>query len=412
MKIVSLIKEMTNILENLDEKIIKTNYFNIISNGYENSHSNLIAWLLDPKNDKNCIFLKIFLQNVLKDIPSEKYPQNFDQIKVYREYNNIDILITDYRNFVIAIENKIKTSIDINQLNKYKGFIEQNFSIEKGYFQKYIALTKKGKLSKKLPTRWVRIKYDEIRKMLDEVKLNDENKLQIINHYKDALDQMLGLDKKLHKKIPSNNFERLSFLYDVIFHINDLKNENKIKINNLLKKYDFTLNKILYHFPGILDSIIVKYLESNNFIIDTIKTKKTRFLSEALTPIFQHPIIYNSLKNWSKYKNIFLFQIFNNRNNNKTLVLSFLLGPISNDFNFVKKDILKQIKSDRVKLLHQITDGDNYVTLYRNELLKKEDYNIFGLQTLKTKLDFFLNGDYQEIKNLFTKKYIEIKYNQ
>jgi len=415
-KIDSIIEDTTKILENLNDKKIAINYFQIISHGYEdeNAHSNLIAWLLDPINDKNCRFLKIFLQNVLQDIPREKYPQDFNQIMIYREYNHIDILITDHQNFVIAIENKVNSTIEYDQLKNHKAIVEEYFPAKSGFCQKYVAITKKGDTSKVLPKIWMRIKYDQIMNMVKKIKTDDDNEYDLLlNHYKDALDQMLDqIDKKLKNKLSPENFKRLSTLYEAIFNINDFETKDKIKINNLLKKYVYILNKILFHNYKILNLIIIKYLELKKYIIDKKKAHRIRYFSEELLSYFSHPVIYNREKEWSSIENIFSFQISNN-NNSKTLVLSFLLGPISSEYNFVKKDILDQIKSKKTKLLniHKQSKGSSfYTTLYTIDLLKKDDYNVFGLQNLKTKLDSFKKNDYQIIKEYFTENDLKINY--
>ena len=101
--------------DKLDLGLKVPNIFEILRASHkELSHSNFLAWLLDPNAPHNLgdIFLKRFLRKVFK---SDKFP-GIDQVdvekidlktvEVRREWKHIDILIK-LEKVVVCIENKV-----------------------------------------------------------------------------------------------------------------------------------------------------------------------------------------------------------------------------------------------------------------------------------------------------------------
>ena len=73
---------------------------------------------------------------------------DFEVERVFVEFKDIDILIV-CKNFVIVIENKIKSTQHSNQLNKYENIISEiNEFNSKLYKPKFIYLTLFGNLLK------------------------------------------------------------------------------------------------------------------------------------------------------------------------------------------------------------------------------------------------------------------------
>lgn len=95
----------------------------------EKYHTNFIAYLLDPNGSHDCddLFLKQFLQ-----IIQEKYNQDYSDIPLTEvtvtknqqtsENRFIDILIEHKKEWVLFIENKVKSSESKNQLEDYYKF--------------------------------------------------------------------------------------------------------------------------------------------------------------------------------------------------------------------------------------------------------------------------------------------------
>ena len=110
----------------------------------ELQHSNLLAWLFDPKEAHKLgdFFIKEFIklyykENQYQDLGNTEAKLsvfdfvnlNFDDIKIKREHKNIDILILSESNeLCIVIENKIYAKEGRDQLTKYREFIEAEYS--------------------------------------------------------------------------------------------------------------------------------------------------------------------------------------------------------------------------------------------------------------------------------------------
>lgn len=106
------------------------NFFEVISDTYkkENLHSDLMKQILDPttKEIGNINYLKSFLEILkIKDFG------DLQNVKVERERNRIDILISNEKNAII-IENKINYATDQdNQLERYYEIVSLEKKVKK-----------------------------------------------------------------------------------------------------------------------------------------------------------------------------------------------------------------------------------------------------------------------------------------
>ena len=125
-----LIKDIN--FDRLDLELKNPNIFQILKiSNTEIRHSNFLSWLLDPSQSHKIgdIFLKRFLREVFSSDKFEKIDQidvegmNLQNVKIYREWKNIDILIV-LNETVVCVENKILTKEHSNQLERYKKIIE------------------------------------------------------------------------------------------------------------------------------------------------------------------------------------------------------------------------------------------------------------------------------------------------
>lgn len=133
--------------ENIKEDMQNFNIFKNI-NMREDSHTSLLAWLLNPnkdnKNDKNtiqyhfiCNFIEFLIDNgyLKEDIDNiEQYVENLcSDLCVELQHNKIDLLLYSVeQNFICVIENKLDANICLEhdgttQLEKYKNYIENEF---------------------------------------------------------------------------------------------------------------------------------------------------------------------------------------------------------------------------------------------------------------------------------------------
>lgn len=155
----------------LDEYCEKGQEFNIFRvlklENYEIRHSNLLAWLLSPNQTHG--FKDSFLKKIIEKAASKKnisitYKDN-DDIKVYRELDNIDILvINNTQNYLILIENKINSNQHDNQLERYAQIVENDF--EK-YQKIYIYL--KPENNEILPEYYIDMSYKEVINIIKDV---------------------------------------------------------------------------------------------------------------------------------------------------------------------------------------------------------------------------------------------------
>ena len=107
-------------------------------NHYENTHSAIIAELLNPKGTHSLKseLLKAFLSLIDKDfVPTDFNPSN---ATVYTEYTTdkgrIDILIKDTNKNALIIENKIYAADQYEQLKRYEQFAKKEFKAYQIYY--------------------------------------------------------------------------------------------------------------------------------------------------------------------------------------------------------------------------------------------------------------------------------------
>ena len=122
-----LIKDIN--FDRLDLELKNPNIFQILKiSNTEIRHSNFLSWLLDPSQSHKIgdIFLKRFLREVFSSDKFEKIDQidvegmNLQNVKIYREWKNIDILIV-LNETVVCVENKIlieRTFQSIREIQK------------------------------------------------------------------------------------------------------------------------------------------------------------------------------------------------------------------------------------------------------------------------------------------------------
>ena len=166
----------------------ESNIFDILNiTRAELKHSIMLAYLLDPNENHGLgsKFLEYFIEWIAKNIEINKF-EVFDLIDidyndfiVQRELNDIDILIkSNINKIIICIENKIGTGEHDNQLEKYKNYIESQYSDK---FKKiYLFLTPDG-IESSNPELWKSISYKDIWEILDKLEIEKlENRVKLL----------------------------------------------------------------------------------------------------------------------------------------------------------------------------------------------------------------------------------------
>lgn len=148
-------KKLKNFLLNVDcLSPLETSAFNVFDvlkiARTEIRHSNVLAWILNPNGNHE--FGKAFLARLNLYIVKEGFvtddtafrllTMKFSDVVVYREWQNIDILIESQKEkYVLCIENKVDSQDHDGQLDKYYQIIEEKY---KDFIKIYLYLTPEG----------------------------------------------------------------------------------------------------------------------------------------------------------------------------------------------------------------------------------------------------------------------------
>ncbi|NTQ92975.1 PD-(D/E)XK nuclease family protein [Enterococcus faecium] len=225
----NLLEDMDDIEERLSKWTGKANIFQILKlSKNEIRHSNFLAFLFAPNEIHNLSdeFFKMFLKRYIDSNDDTKAAINYfdallnsyEDLIVYRENNNIDILLVSEKNkIVVCIENKILSSESRGQLNKYQMYIERN---DYSYKKIFVFLTPDGNE----PTNpiWGIVTYKDIVEILEQLmqKNSMEKKVYyLIKDYVDILRRDVGMDdeiKEIVRKIYQQHKEALDLIFENI----------------------------------------------------------------------------------------------------------------------------------------------------------------------------------------------------
>ncbi|NPA66007.1 MAG: PD-(D/E)XK nuclease family protein [Epsilonproteobacteria bacterium] len=208
-------EEVQTILSDINDNVMDFNILTITGMGnQEIKHSTILGWLMDDsEHDLEYMILDRFLKKVIKSNTHENLkalqsyvhlPDKKREITIYREKDNIDLLIVDEANkIVIAIENKIhakerKKGEDGGQLKKYKSHIKKQYA---GYEKYFIFLTKG--LESPSKKSWLSASHQMVADTIEEVlktkETSDKTRL-ILESYVDLLKRNgIVADKKLEE---------------------------------------------------------------------------------------------------------------------------------------------------------------------------------------------------------------------
>ena len=258
--------EVQNILSQINDNMMDFNILEITGMGdYEIRHSNILAWLFGA-NEHNLQYeiLDNFLKKVLKQnklntdkknkLKSYLYLQNKKRdITIYREKDNIDLLIVDKTNKIIfVIENKVYANERVDgddggQLVKYEKNINKNY---KDYDKYHIFLT--IDLQKPSQESWLVANHqmvaDVIENILNTKELTQKSKI-VLESYVDLLKRRGIVEDKKLKELCSQIWENTEYREAI-----EILNKYRPGVEELLLKelraqfdekdiYDFTNTK-------------------------------------------------------------------------------------------------------------------------------------------------------------------------
>jgi hypothetical protein len=260
-------EKLKELEEKLDLELNKFNPFNILKiSNQEIRHSNVLSWIIDPNGHHKLedIILKKIITHIFEDTSNkENLPSNFNfqninrlsfaDAKVYREKDNIDLLVISESNkFILLIENKIYAKESLTQLKKYLDKIKID---NPGYYILPVFLTLLGEEPK--GADYCVLEHDSILKIIYDAISNDQkNKMELevynfIRFYLKTLGRLLFMDaptKKICKEIYKKHQEAIKLIYSIGNEL-DLSNAFQNFKKNFPKSEDI---KILTENPRLV----------------------------------------------------------------------------------------------------------------------------------------------------------------
>lgn len=312
-------------LEELSLSLHTPNFFNILNvTKTEIRHSNFLAWLMSPNesHNLNTIFLKWFLKDIFS---SEKIDWanefsidslNLHNIKVYREWQNIDILIL-HEKFVIAIENKVDSSEHSRQLKRYSDIINDSFPDLKKAFV-FLTIDGLNPKDEEDANQYISIDYGLIKSLIEIVLSVYKNSLsQRIQYYIE--DYLLILNRYIMKEHES---------VDLALQL----------YKNHKEAIDFIIENIPDKIAEVREIIEETILEEG-YVLETCNKYYARFLTENLSPI----IPKTGILGW-KGSESFLFEMAYWE---KGLSLKFVISPGNEKNRQILADIMKSLPKNK-----------------------------------------------------------------
>lgn len=347
-------------------------------------HSNMLAWLFDPKEnhglDEYFIhnFLKSFVSNNKSNIKKptifdlEMY--NYSDVEIRREYRNIDLLIIireKESKLLIAIENKVLSGEHSNQLNRYQETISEEF---KGFDQFLLFLSP----DKTIPSNddWIPIDYNDVIDIIDSILQNKKDSItkqvtEFIEHYNTILKRYFMGNSEV-EKICKNIYKKHSDALDLIFQYKpDMLSEISDYLQKLIRK-------------------------ESHLDIDSAGKTVIRFTTKTIDPRFP-----KESEGWLKSKGMVAYEFYNYYDK---LALRLYLGPGNQE---LRKEIFEKLKENNKLFTH--AKGKVYTKhncVYQLGFLTKKEISQDDFEMLQETIDkkwhHFLEKDMPEID-----KYIE-----
>lgn len=322
-------------LEQLAAKQNEFNPFKVLKiSNYEIRHSNMLAWLLNPKETHllRDIFLKKVIAEILcGEIQSQNHNlrvtdillNDYSDAKVYREWRNIDLLVVSRKNdFVMFIENKVHSGLSKHQLEKYVDIIKSNFPMVKNIIP--VFLTIEGQESPHQEYYSLsHLQILEVLKLVADISKEQLNSkiYDFINHYIMSLEEITMQDEELIV-LCKEIYEEYKEAIDAIVKYGMVTNTSLHEAYELMKKNSWF---------SVLDSQIDSRFGKSK--------KETWFLPDALANLTP-----NIKRKWkSPYPIAFFFS-----QEEKRLKLFLEVGPLL-DGQF-RVELLNKIVGDSSQL--------------------------------------------------------------
>lgn len=370
-------------LEKLEELLEQFNIFEALSIiKQEIRHSDFLSFLLNPRETHglNDYFLKYFIKRVLLEYKEQHAPFSIIDLDtwdlngtlVLREWNNIDIFIENKENrFIIAIENKVTSSEQGDQLKRYKELCEKQYS---EWRRIYIYLTPEGDIPS--DESWIVINYSQICNMTEEVLKRLENKLGddfrlLLRHYIQMLRRYIVSDSPIE--------ELCRKIYQKHRHAIDLILEYRPDLQASIR--------------GYLEQLI---REDQDLILESGSKAYIRFSLKSwdVATLRQGGI-------WIESKRMLVFEF---KNYLDRLYLGLIIGPGNQEIRQKLFEIAKRAESI-LKLGKTKSLGRDFCTIFTKRFLDPKDYETDEVDEILNKIqkewELFKNHDLPKIRAIF-----------
>lgn len=273
---------------------------------FEIRHSNVLKWILEPKEDEAIDYLPI--RNLLKLIQEKDSYYEFlrlvdlttariDKVTIQREKYNIDMFITleiNNEDYVIVIENKLESSIHDNQLKVYKDDVQEKYQNHKKLYAFLYPgnnpeQEKEAKENQYIPITYQDV-YDKILKVIIELTSNSVLKL-VVNYYIHTLccyetNSLVGLvvtDEEASALKSLFNDNQILTMIDTLYN-NILNNEYYVYYNNNKSTFYKMFKKYLRmeDADGLLKDKIKQILKNKSYILNGIPRKSINEVLELM----------------------------------------------------------------------------------------------------------------------------------
>ncbi len=232
-------KEFKTLKKYMEHNLDNFNILEIVGMGtQEIKHSHLLSHFFKEEQ-----FLEKFLQKVMQANPSSKiqvltnYLFKEKQIKIFREKDNIDLLIEDRGNkTLIIIENKLYAKESKGQLKRY----EEKVKRYRNWNKVFIFLT--IDLKKPSQKKWLVASYEMISEALEELleENNYEIKEKILKEsYIDLLKRRAIVEDKNLQKLCDDIWENEEYAKALEILLNYRKTKTEKILDKLEQKYNF-----------------------------------------------------------------------------------------------------------------------------------------------------------------------------
>ena len=366
-------------LEKLESMLDRFNIFDALSiKNQEVRHSDFLAYLLNPNQNHglNDLFIKRFLQESLTlagtDLPITPIKLelwDLDEIDVFREWHDIDILLLDASHeFAVIIENKVLSGEHSDQLKRYTQIVTQHYP---GYSMIKLFLTPEGDQAS--DPSYISISYTLICEVLENITNTRENSLGqeilvLLKHYVEMLRRYIVGDSEIEKlcqQIYRKHHRALDLIYE---NIPDQQAEIK----------DFLIGLIISDQRFELDHTSKSYIYFSSKKWDNEKIK--------------------SGKGWTRSGRMLLFQFANFKD---LLRLTLVIGPGPEEIRQKLFEFIRQQGSPYKRSLSAL--GKMWLTVYTRDFIKTSSDQEKSTEELKEEIKRkwgeFLEHEFSKIED-------------